>query len=372
MALTTFGTLTSFQTLKANTQTIAQFGEDRAWDGIASALNAWNRQVDQVMGDLVYKTTQRMLRYGGGGKSRPQRMDEMGTPNVQKTLQGSPVGFPLHAWGEALGWNRLYVLNRRTNEFAAQIQNLMTGDIQNMLREFKMAIFMGVNSNFVDYRVDQVSSMLPIPLKALLNADGAVIPPGPNGETFDPHTHTHYLATAVWTNSWLQGLLETVIEHFNEGQPMIVINRADESNVEALEDFKPLTYVQTRLSETQEYGVGNIDPLKLYNRQIGWFRGAQVWVKPWMIANYVFAYMANGPDKPVAMRIRGDQPDGGNALDGAGDFVITYEDERHPLRARGYEREFGMSVYNRANGAVGYIGGDGSKYVQPTIPAIGS
>jgi hypothetical protein len=367
MAIQTFGTLTSFDTLKSSTQTIAQFGEDRAWDGVASAMNAWNRQVDAVMSELVDKTTSRMRRYGGATYTKMQKLDEMGTPNAQKQKQGSPVGFPLEAWGQALQWNRLYFLTKKANEFAAQIQGLMTADMQNLLREIKLAMFMGISRNFVDYRVDHVSDMLPIPVKPFVNADGAAIPPGPNGELFDPTTHTHYLATAALTNSWLKALIETVIEHFNEGKAMLYINRADQSSVEALADFKALSYSSTIRANNQEYGDGTLDPNALYNRQIGYFNGAEVWVKPWTIAGYFFTFMAGAP-QPLVMRIRGDMPDGGNAIEGAGDFTLQYEDESHPLRAQSYEREFGMGVWTRTNGAVGYVGGNGSQYVQPVIP----
>lgn len=368
MALTTFGTLTSFETLAANTQTIAQFGEDRAWDGIASALNAWNVMVREATQDLMVQTTSRLRRYGGQGQAKMQKMDEMGTPNAQKQKAGSPVGFPLDAYGEALQWNRLYVLNRRTNEFAAQVQALMTADMQNMLEQIKIALFMGVSRNFIDYRVDQVSDTVPIPIKPLLNADGSVIPPGPQGQQFNPYTHTHYLATAAWNNAWLQGLLETVVEHYSAGKAMIYINRSDEPNMEAMEDFKALTYIETLKATNQEYGIGVLDPIQLYNRHIGWFRGAAVWVKPWMIPSYVFCFMAGVP-QPLCMRIRGETPDGGNPVEGAGDFTIQYEDETHPLRARAYEREFGIGVWNRTNGAIGYIGGNGQYYVQPNITA---
>jgi hypothetical protein len=48
------------------------------------------------------------------------------------------------------------------------------------------------------------------------------------------------------------------------------------------------------------------------------------------------------------------------------DFGLVYENESHPLRARSYERNFGVGVYGRTSAAVLDIGHTGT-YVAPTI-----
>jgi len=60
------------------------------------------------------------------------------------------------------------------------------------------------------------------------------------------------------------------------------------------------------------------------------------------------------------MRVRNDVP-------GSGDLVVAFEDEEHPLRCKGFEREFGVGVWTRTNGAIGYVGNGGGGYVVPTI-----
>ncbi len=81
-------------------------------------------------------------------------------------------------------------------------------------------------------------------------------------------------------------------------------------------------------------------------------------VKPWMPANYLFAFVDGAP-APLMMRTR-------NA--GSGDMEMVYEAEEHPLRARAIEREFGISVWNRTNGAALFITA-GGVYVAPTLTA---
>lgn len=365
MALPQFGTMTTFDTLAATQQTIAQFGEDRAWDGVAAMLDAYNAQVQAVTASLVDRTTSRLRRYGSAAIVEMQRLDEMGTPNAQKVRAGVPVGFPLENYGTALQWTLTYLKNRKAADLAAQVKAAAAGDQRRLLRNIKLAIYNAVNYNFTDYLVDHLE-IIPLPVKALLNGDGAPIPPGPNGEIYDGHTHTHYLASATLTNAAMAGALETVIEHFNEGQAVIYINRADEPAFRLLADFKSLVYDTTIRANNQEYGQGTLDPTRLYNRMIGYFRGAEVWTKPWAIAGYFFTYMQGVP-QPLVMRIRGDDPNGGTALDGAGDFVLVYEDEEHPLRARAWEREYGIGVWTRTNGSVLYCGGSGAAYVQPVI-----
>lgn len=365
MALPLFGTLTSFDTLKSSNQTIAQFGEDRAWDGIASLLNIFNLQRNEIIKDMVDTTTSRLRRYGGAPRMRLQRTDEFGTPNVQKGKLPAPIGFPLEKYEIAVQYTRTYFKTKKAAEFAAQIEMVMTASMTAMIGNIKAAIFGATNFNFVDYLVDHLDYQFTLPIKALINADGQPIPPGPNGEFFDGTTHNHYLASAGMTNSWLASVVETVLEHTNVGNAIMWIARGDAATVSVLPDFKELVYTTTEKATVQEYGEGSLDPNKLNNRQIGWFRGAAVWVKPYMVSGYVFVYMANNGRQPLVMRVRGEDPDGGNAVEGAGDLQLVYQAESHPLRATGWEQEYGISVWNRTNAAVGYFGG--VNYVIPNI-----
>jgi hypothetical protein len=106
--------------------------------------------------------------------------------------------------------------------------------------------------------------------------------------------------------------------------------------------------------------VQQYDTTSLGDRLIGYFGGnyAEVHVKPWVPAGYLHAWIRGGPT-PLVMRTR---------RAGSGNLELVYEDESHPLRARGWEREFGISVWNRTNGAILYIDtGAAGAYVVPTI-----
>jgi hypothetical protein len=66
-----------------------------------------------------------------------------------------------------------------------------------------------------------------------------------------------------------------------------------------------------------------------------------------------------GPRKPLAMRTRSAIPGG---------LELAAENETFPLRARQLVREYGISVWERTNGAVLYIdSGSAGAFVAPTI-----
>src|SRR6266571_2505179 len=69
---------------------------------------------------------------------------------------------------------------------------------------------------------------------------------------------------------------------------------------------------------------------------------AEVWIKPWIPANYVVAVLVGSPQKALAMRTR---------MAGGGQLNLEFENEIWPLRSKGYSREFGFGVWNRVAAA---------------------
>lgn len=348
-----YGTNTTLDTLAASQQTVAQFGEDRAFDAIAAAFAAHNAIMRDMLGDLVQQTTDRLLRYGGQDDMTMGELDQFGTPDAQKVTAGVSLGLPLRHYGRALQWTRTALQVMRANEMAGQVNAIMTADVKAVQREIKKALFTSTNTpTYLDRGVDNVT----LPLKALVNADGAAIPNGPNGEVFNSATHTHYLATAALVAADAKALIQTVTEHFGAGQSRLYINAAQETTVRAFAGF--MAFVDPRVvqpSSTAYAQGGNLDFFNLNNRRIGLFEGAEVWVKPWVPASYLVAWVAGSPP-PLGMRIR---------EGGSGDLELVFEDELHPLRARVYQREFGIGVINRTNGAALYVGG--GAYVIPSF-----
>jgi hypothetical protein len=345
-----YGTFTTLDTLAAGTtQTVVAFGEDRAFDAIEAAANVHNAQMNELLAGFVERSTDRLRRYGGAASMAMDELDQFGTPDAQKVTAGSNVAFPLKRYGLAVQWTRMAFLTMLASELAAQFTAALDADRNAIIREIKRALFTPTNTTFTDRFVDNVD----LGVKALVNADSAPLPLGPNGEVFNGATHTHYLGTAAFVAADLTALITTVIEHYGAGEVMVYLNQAQEAAVRAFTGFTAYVDPRIILASTSQGAVGALDVINIYNRKIGIFGGAEIWIKPWMPANYAFAWV-RGQAVPLVMRVRDDVN---------GNFGVLFDDESHPLRARGVGREFGVGVWQRINGAI--LQTNGATYATP-------
>jgi hypothetical protein len=353
-----FGTLQLLDTLAAARNTlVADLGEDTTFQQIQIALEIHNRITNEMIGSLAERSTDQMRAYGGTDSMVMQKLDEFGQPATQKVAAGLTLGFPMDFYGAAVQWTRHYFAQATVEEFTRQFDALRTADINRVKNEIMRALFTPTNYSFLDH-LDR--RQLTLAVKALVNADSTAVPLGPNGETFNGATHTHYLArVGALAASDITGVINTVTEHYAQGQARLYINRADQAALEAFTSnflaFQPVT-VRNLTAGIQ--AVGNLDLLNPNDREIGlWDKTAIVSVKPWVPANYMFAFMDGAPP-PLVMRVPERGPN-------TGDLGLLYDNEQFPLRARAFGRQFGVGVWNRTNGAVLYIGG--TSYTAPTI-----
>ncbi len=347
-----YGTITTLDTLIAITGTpVAEYGEDRLWEAIDANFAVHNAIVNDMLGDLVERTTDKLRRYGGVDSMKMSLVDQSGRSDAQKITAGATVGFPLNLYDGTLQWTRKAFQNMSVGELAKHVRAMFTADVQNLQNEIKKAIMYSTNYTHNDVLVDNVA----LPVKRLLNADSAPIPIGPNGETFTASSHTHYLATASLIAANLTAAIDTVGEHTATGRILVYINKAQEAAVRALTGFTAYTDPRIIYMATTNIANQSVDLMNQGNRAIGIFDEAEVWVKPWVPANYIFVFLVDGGEKPLAMRTR----------PGAGDLGLVADDELHPLRARTYEREFGLGVWNRSMAAVLYIAS--GTYANPSL-----
>lgn len=351
-----YGTLSALDTLYASQQSIESFGESRAFEAIETARNAHNAQFNEMLGDLLERTTDRQRMFGGVDTMDMDEVDEFGRGDAQKVTAGVTVGFPLRLFDRSVQWTRKFIQNSTPEELAVQFTAAQDAHIRRLHREIKRAIFTPTNSTFKDLLMPK-KDQIDLSVKAFVNADSSPMPPSPTGDTFDASTHTHYLArVGTLAASDISGAIETVLEHYATGEARLYINRASESAVRGFtSNFTP--YVDARIIPGSGLTVanGNLDTANLYNRAIGIFDSAEVWVKSWIPAGYMFIFVKGAP-KPLALRERSA---------GGADLQLAADDEAYPLRARTLEAEFGVGVWNRTNGAVLYTGG--TSYVAPTI-----
>jgi hypothetical protein len=350
-----YGTSSLSDLLATTTQSIAQGGpgyERAIWEVFERSREAHNRMMNAVIDAFTFRTTERLIGVGGVQAMQMDDIDEYGSPHAQKVAPGENMGFPLRLYGMALQWTRTYFQKATPADVAGQYVAAEDADRKLVIRQVKRAIYGPTNTSFVDFRTKDRPTL---PVKALANADGMSVPVGPNAETFNGATHTHYLGTASFAAADLDALILTVVEHSTDNEISVYINQAQEAAVRAFTGFQAFVDARIVQSYTTAYARGDLELFQYNNRDIGIYGGATVKVRPWVLPSYPVAHNARA-GKLLGFR---------EPTDGGGDFIMSFEDEDHPLRAKGFEREFGIAPANRWGAAVLYTGG--ASYVAPTI-----
>lgn len=340
-----YGTLSLSDLLATTSQSIAQFGpgyEEQIWEVFRRSLDAHNRIMNELMQRFVERTTERLIGYGGVQTMQMDDIDEYGSPHVQKVAPGENLGFPLRMTGIALQWTLTYFEEATPADVAGQMIGAQDADRRRVTRDIKRALYTPTNTAFVDFRTKDRPTL---PVKALANADGMSVPIGPNGETFNGATHTHYLGTSGFAATDLTAGIVTVSEHFQNNEIEVSIASTEEPTIRAMtgtNQFVPVVDNAIVQPLTATYARGDLNYFDFNNRRIGRFQGADVWVRPWAVPGYVVFTNLNAPST-LAMREK---------RQGSGDFRMVYEDESHPLRAKAFQREYGIAPRRRWNAAV--------------------
>ena len=351
MALNT-GTHDISTLLATRFQSAVAYGLDTIEQVLAADIAAHNAIVQEMVSDICEVTTDRQRRYGTSVDGDMVEVDEYGRAPTQVAKPGATVGFPLRMFQFAIGWNEKWLQLHTPADMATAVQNAEKAHLRAIQRDIKRAIFASANYTFNDFLVDKVD----LAVKRFVNADSAAIPDGPNGETFDGSTHTHYAALASLTAAGLKANINNVIEHGFGGAVRVAINKADETTVRALSGF--VAYPDPRIVYRNTDTPGQtLDISRLDNRAIGIFEGAEVWVKPWALQYYTFAWDAASPNKPLAFRQRD-----AATLQG---MRIAATLSTFPLYAQYMEAEWGIGVWTRTNGACLYF--NNGTWADPTI-----
>jgi hypothetical protein len=351
------GTLDISSLLAARFVSAARFGLDNIAVILANDLRVHNELMQQNLTDFCQVSGDRQRIYGSSDNIIMYSVDEYGRVPTQRPAIGTTVGFPLKSFQVALGWTRKWLETHTPADMASAQQAAQKAHRKKVRGEIQRAFFLTANYAWPDFLVDNIT----LNVKRLVNADGAPIPEGPNGEVFNAATHTHYLAVAGGvTATFATSVINTVVEHGWGGEMRVYISAADEAAWRALAGFAP--YLDPRLtagiSQNQPLGK-RLDITRLDNRAIGLFGAAEIWVKPWIIPTYFFAFDATTDAKPAIVRTR----NGDMTADG---LAIAAELDAYPLHAQYMETEFGVGVWNRTNGACGFT--NGATWVDPVIP----
>jgi hypothetical protein len=345
--------------------TVRDYGENAVGEIANTMLAEHNQMMMDVVGDWATWTNEPLAMYGTADYVDITEGDEMGTFPPQKAQFGSIVGFPLRKYGGKWQGSRDYFARATVGEVVAQVTTIQDADRRKIIQQVVGAIFSPTNYLWADPLVNRIKSAISqLPVRALVNADGNPIPPGPNGELFNAATHTHYMFSTGFTTADLVALKENVLEHYADADAAICIPRGLEAAVRAMgTNFVALLpgIIIGPITAAQDPSQP-LNTIDINNRLIGEFDGIPVWVKPWVPAGYALCGVRNH-NKVVGVRTDPMSPSGGQ-------LTLAFKDEVYPLRSESYVREFGCGVWERTGAAVLMTNTGGGVYVAPTTQIL--
>lgn len=350
------GTHDVSSTLAARLSTVPNFNSQNL-EKIRALIDdeqaAFNTQADQMVADLATPTTDKVVVTGNIAGGSGVEVDEYGRAPTQKEVPGETLGIPLRKFQYPIGWTTRWFEIKSPIDLAIAVAAAQTWHLKRLKYEIQRALLLSANYTFYDHLVDNQT----LAVKRLINADSSTIGTGPNGESYDGATHTHYNGFASLTAANMTTNINDVVEHGLGTDVRAYISLTDETAVRALTGFVP--YTDPRLiigfPSTGTFSPTRLDITRLDNRAIGIFGAAEVWVKPWIPASYQFAFSMSGP-KPLSYRQEA------GALAG---LRVEGENPAHPLLARFFAALYGFAVTNRLNGAVGYFAN--ATFADPTL-----
>lgn len=338
--------------LAAQNISAVAFGISTIADILAQDNANFSAVVNEALADLAVTSDDRQRLVGTSIGGDMMEVDEYGQGPTQRDIPSYFVGFPLRKFQFPVGWTVQWEKNASPADYAIKNAAAQGADLRRIRYEIQKALFTPTNYSFKDHLVDNAT----LPVKAFINADSTGVPNGPNGETFDGTTHTHYSGSATLTAAALTALIQNIAEHRNGAAVRLYFNTADVAAVSALSGFVALAvpYI-TQNPSTSTIAGPNLTISRVDNRQIGWFGAAEVWTKPWAVANYVTAVDIAAPQKALVRRV--EKNDRG--------FHIAAEVDVHPLRAQYSEHFYGFAAWNRL--AVAVLKFNNVSYSLPTL-----
>lgn len=377
--------LNTLDTLKVAKGMPIDYDRDELSTQIAMLLEAHNHLTAEQLSLFCQFSPERLVRIGATDSVTFGEIDPAGIPTAKKVyVVGSDQGWPLRRFGVGTQWNQEYWTQKDMRQFANQMEAILTADKKLLSSRIRRAFFYPTSTNFVDKFKDQMT----LPVKPLINGDGASIPPNAYGTTFNNAAHTHYMypgsgngdtvtdaGNVGWATSTptqkgqnLDAILANLREHYVDGRFVLFCNVAQavaftyaNSSSNQIPGFQRYEYIYNTSGTYRDHisqSFGTYNPTDTFNRAIGMYDGVEVWVKPWVPANYLMCFNIDAP-KPLQVRVNdtgglpGTTVSGSNSIAG-GDLRMVFEYQPYPLYAQAFVRDFDIAASSERQGAVAF------------------
>lgn len=322
-------------------QSVLDFGVEKINEILQRDLASHNEIVAELNSELADRTTDKQRLYGASIDGDMVLVDELARSATKKPAVGSGVAFPLNNFQYTIGWDERWIKRATVAELAERVIAAETAHQKAQRREIKKSLYLSANYTFRDINS---SPIVDLAVKRLVNADSMAIPNAPDGSTFNAASHTHYLATATMTTAGATAAINTVIEHGYGDRIISAFHYADEAAVRLLTGFVPAQDFRIVPASTTAHTIETMNPGSYYNRFIGIFGAAEMWIKPWAVQNYAFTWDAGSSLKPLVLRE--------DTVAGFQGLRLAAKLDSYPLFAEAFEAMLGYGVWNRTNGSV--------------------
>lgn len=356
-----YGASTVFDTTVARTMPIGEYGEDNAYENIQAFYKAHSDYVKQMLSSLVDQHDKPVRSYGDTNTKTVEEVDEIGTPLPQRKSTRFDQGFSLRRFKISDAWTEDFMERATVGDVEQEAVATITADLRLVKWKIQQALFTATNSTFNDRWGPQPNIALPV--RAFYNADGGPIKVGPQGQTFDGTSHTHYAYNATLTEAAVDALLLLIYEHNGQQDGLrLLIPKAAAATFATFSKFvadQPASYV---FQVTDTKTMTPLDVVSRFDREIGTYdSNVRVCIREFMPTYYIFAHSMQA-EKPLAIR----EPTIGVGSKRQRGLYMYARHQSWGLASVEHRHDFDINVLNRCNGALLYYN-SGSAYTAPTI-----
>jgi hypothetical protein len=187
----------------------------------------------------------------------------------------------------------------RPRSMMAVVTDVILTDTQNFHKALKNAFFGSTNYAWIDHLIDGYS----LSVKGWPTTTASPTRPTPTATPSRAPTTTTSPASRRWPPADIDAVINTVAEHYNRGQVRALHPLGLDATIRGVQRRRAVhrgaAVTTTRIATTVTIGTGELDTAQINNRRIGYWgnQGAEVWVKPWVPANYMLAFMTNYGNK---------------------------------------------------------------------------
>ncbi len=344
---------------------VMSYGEDRVYEQLIEDLAIYNRVNAQL--DEAYCAHGTDLLDGAGAVTIGvmQELDAEGVADPQKGQAPANIGWPLRKFGHGTGFTAAFLKRAAMKDIDSALRNAQLAHQATWKLALRTALFYPTHTTWRDQH--GASPTLSLPGKASYNADGFPVAIGPEGQTFNADTHTHYayVDSTTLTEALVSSCVDNLREHNGMGElvQISIPTGAAETAMRTFVGFERLQYpgVITSIAETR--AIGTLSMATTTNRLIGMWNGCEVWVREWVPSasntGWIHVFSAGAKSiKPLYVRESDVYPAG---------LFPEYELNKFGFDFKSLVAYFGISFRNRQNSVLGYWASGAAAYVAPTL-----